>query len=66
MPNKLITALKENKNDARKKLAIAVTVTVAAIAAGIVLTKIANDQREVILVSPIEDGSFTVTEIPAE
>lgn len=63
---KLITALKENKNDARKKLAIAVGLTVAAVAAGVILTKIANDQREVILVSPLEFADAIVTDIPTE
>lgn len=66
MANKLITALKENKNDARKKLAIAVTVTAAAIAAGIILTKIANDQREILLVSPVEVGEAVTIDVPTE
>lgn len=66
MPNKLIVALKENKNDIRKKLAIGVGITIAAVAAGVLLTKYANDQREVLLVTPVEFESLPDIDIPTE
>lgn len=50
----LITALKENKNDVRKKVLIATAVTVGVIATAIVLTKMRTDRVDVLVLS--EDG----------
>jgi hypothetical protein len=46
MPNKLITALKENKNDIRRKVGIVVGVVVATVVAGVVVHKITAAQQE--------------------
>ena len=55
MPNKLITALKENKNDVRKKVIIATAVTVGVIATAVVLSKM-KDQTENVLLITTEAG----------
>lgn len=51
MPNKLITALKENKNDVRKKVLIATAVTVGVIATAVVLSKMKDNNVDVLLVT---------------
>ena len=60
MPNRLIEAVKENKNDIRKKLVIAAGITVAAVAVGVVLAKVASQQTDLVFVLPegttIEDA----------
>ena len=61
MTNKLITALKENKNDARKKLVIATAVTVGVIATAVVLSKMKDASTDVVILSPI--GEATVDAI---
>ena len=55
MPNKLVTALKENKNDVRKKVIIATAVTVGVIATAVVLSKM-KDQTENVLLITTEAG----------
>lgn len=55
MANKVITALKENKNDVRKKVIIATAVTVGVIATAVVLSKM-KDQTENILLITTEAG----------
>ena len=55
MANKLITALKENTNDVRKKVLISAAITVGVIAAALVLSKM-KDQTETILVLTTEAG----------
>jgi hypothetical protein len=52
MANKLITAVKENKNDIRKKIVIAAAVTVGVIATAVVLSKMKDASTDVILLSP--------------
>lgn len=66
MPNKLITALKENKNDIRKKVIIVAGITVAAVAAGIVLTKLNADTKEVILLTTTDAAESLADSIPSE
>ena len=56
MPNKLVTALKENKNDVRKKVIIATAVTVGVIATAVVLSKM-KDQTENVLLITTEAGA---------
>src|SRR5690606_24685273 len=51
MPNKLVTALKENKNDIRKKVVIATAVTVGVIATAVVLSKMKDNAVDVLVVS---------------
>lgn len=51
MPNKLITALKENKNDIRKKVVISAAVTVGVIATAVVLSKMKDNATDVILIT---------------
>ncbi|AWN03285.1 hypothetical protein PBI_CAMILLE_38 [Microbacterium phage Camille] len=51
MQNKLITALKENKNDVRKKVVIAAAVTVGVIATAVVLSKMKDNSTDVLLVT---------------
>lgn len=51
MASKLITALKENKNDTRKKVVVIGTIVVATVVAGIVLTKLNANQRDVIVLT---------------
>jgi len=55
MANKLVTALKENKNDVRKKVIIATAVTVGVIATAVVLSKM-KDQTENVLLITTEAG----------
>lgn len=55
MNNKLITALKENKNDVRKKVIIATAVTVGVITAAVLLSKM-KDQTENVLLITTEAG----------
>lgn len=64
MSNKLITALKENKNDIRKKLVIVGSVVVATVVAGVVLTRIAAERENVILV--LEEATEAVTDATTE
>lgn len=52
MPNKLITALKENKNDIRKKVVITAAVTVGVIATAVVLSKMKDNNVDVLLLTP--------------
>lgn len=61
MTNKLVTALKENKNDVRKKLVIATAVTVGVIATAVVLSKMKDASTDVVILSPI--GEATVDAI---
>lgn len=65
MPNKFVTAVKENRDGARKKLAIAAGITVAAVAAAVILTKIARDQQEILIVTPVDFESIDVS-VPTE
>lgn len=58
--NKLITALKENKNDIRKKVLIVAGVTVAAVAAGVILTKLKDNTVDILIVS--EDALTPIAE----
>ncbi|WMI34475.1 membrane protein [Microbacterium phage Damascus] len=51
MPNKLITALKENKNDIRKKIVIATAVSVGVIATAVVLSKMKDNAVDVLVVT---------------
>lgn len=51
MPNKLITALKENKNDIRKKVVIATAVSVGVIATAVVLSKMKDNAVDVLVVT---------------
>lgn len=57
MANKLITALKENKNDVRKKLVIATAVTVGVIATAIVLSKMKDASTDILVISPVGDAA---------
>lgn len=59
MPNKLITALKENKNDIRKKVVIVGSIVAATVVAGVVLSKLA-DQEKLVLV--LEEASENVAD----
>lgn len=52
MPNQLITALKENKNDLRKKVLIATAVTVGVVATAVVLSKMKDNTTDVLLLTP--------------
>jgi len=65
MANKVITALKENKNDIRKKVIIATAVTVGVVATAVVLSKM-KDQTENVLLITTEAGEAiadaTITE----
>lgn len=51
---KYFAALKDNTDDIRKKSLIAIGTTVAALAAGIVLTKMTDDRVDVIVLNPTE------------
>ncbi|QCG77537.1 hypothetical protein SEA_DIZZYRUDY_40 [Microbacterium phage DizzyRudy] len=51
MPNKLVTALKENKNDIRKKIVIATAVSVGVIATAVVLSKMKDNAVDVLVVT---------------
>lgn len=51
MSNKLITALKENKNDVRKKVLIATAVTVGVIATAVVLSKMKDNNVDVLVLT---------------
>lgn len=62
--NRFITALKENENDIRKKVLVAVGITTAAVVAGVVLAKM-KDQSENVLVV-IEEAAESVSEATAE
>jgi len=62
--NKLITAVKENKNDVRKKLIIATAVTVGVIATAVVLSKMKDASTDVVILSPI--GETPAIDIPVE
>ena len=64
MANKLITAVKENKNDVRKKLIIATAVTVGVIATAVVLSKMKDASTDVVILSPI--GETPAIDIPVE
>lgn len=64
MPNKLITALKENKNDVRKKIVIATAVTVGVIATAVVLSKMKDNNVDVILLT--EAGAEAIAEAASE
>lgn len=55
MVKKLITAVKENKNDVRKKVLIAGAITVAVVGGAIVLSRL-KDQSENILLLTTEAG----------
>lgn len=50
MPAKFVTAFKKNENDFRKKVIVIAGITVAAIAAGVVLSKMKDSTENVILV----------------
>lgn len=52
MPNKFLSALKENKNDVRKKVIIATAVTVGVVATAIVLSKMKDNTTDVLLLTP--------------
>lgn len=47
----LITALKENKNDIRKKVLIATAVTVGVVATAVVLSKMKDNRVDVLVLS---------------
>lgn len=64
MANKLITALKENKNDVRKKLVIATAVTVGVIATAVVLSKMKDASTDVVILSPV--GETPAIDLPVE
>lgn len=49
MPNKLITALKENKNKIRTRLAVATGTVVAIVIAAAVLNKLNQQQSDIFL-----------------
>ena len=51
MTNKLITALKENENDIRKKIVIATAVSVGVIATAVVLSKMKDNAVDVLVVT---------------
>lgn len=53
MPN-IVTALKENKNDFRKKFIITTTVGVGVILTAVVLSKLKDNNVDVIVLSPVE------------
>jgi len=66
MAIKLITALKENKNDIRKKVIITAGITVAAVAAGVVLAKM-NDKLVWVELSPeVADAAATAVDAASE
>ncbi len=65
MPNKLITALKENKNDARKKLLVATAITVGVIATAVVLSRLKDQTTNVLLVTT-ELGETIADNTPTE
>lgn len=50
--NKLIVAMKENK-DVRKKVIIATGITVAAVAAGIILAKMKDSTEKVLVITDV-------------
>lgn len=56
MPNKLITALKENKGDVRKKVIIVTAVSAAVIGTAIVLSKMKDNTTDVLLLTPAGDN----------
>jgi hypothetical protein len=64
MTNKLVTALKENKNDVRKKVLIATAVTVGVIATAVVLSKLKDNNVDVILLT--EAGADALAEAASE
>lgn len=52
MPNKFVTALKENKGDIRKKVIVSAAITVGVIATAVVLSKMKDNTADVILLTP--------------
>lgn len=64
--NKFIAALKENKNDIRKKLAIGVGITVTAVAVGVILTKVVQQNSEVLVLVPDEVVDTIIDNAPTE
>lgn len=66
MSNKFVTALKTNENNFRKKVLIATGITVAAVAAGVVLTKMNADLKEVIIVAPSDVVEVITDSAPTE
>lgn len=52
MANKLISALKENKNDIRKKVFVATTITVGVIAGALIVSRLKDNSQNVLLVIP--------------
>ena len=51
MSNKLITALKENKNDVRKKVLVATAITVGVVATAVVLSKMKDNNVDVLVLT---------------
>lgn len=64
MANKLITALKENKNDVRKKVIIATAVTVGVLATAVVLSKMKDNATDIILVTT--EGAEALADVASE
>ena len=66
MANKLITALKEDKNDIRKKLAIVGGIVVTSVIAGIVITKLSGQTVWLVSETPVEAAIDIATETISE
>lgn len=64
MSNKLITALKENKNDIRKKIFIATAVSVGVIATAIVLSKMKDSTTDILLITT--EGAEAIADATTE
>lgn len=60
----IVTALKENKNDIRKKVIIATTVTVGVIATAVVLSKMKDNLTDVLVVTT--EGAEALAETASE
>jgi hypothetical protein len=66
MLKQYFTALKTNTDDIRRKSLVAVGTTVAAVAAGIVLSKLSEDRVDVIVVEENRPEVPFATEEPSE
>lgn len=64
MPNKFVTALKENKNDIRKKVVIATVITVGVVAGAVVLSKMKDQTTDVLLITT--EAGEALADLPTE
>lgn len=64
MANQFYTALKENKNNIRKKVLILGGVVITAVAAGVVLHKINSEALDVLIVSAEDLVAATTEALP--